>query len=386
MHARAESTAVTVLCVHPGAELFGSDRMFLESVAGIRAAGCEVTVLVPQNGPLVERLAATGARVRITPMLVLRKSLLSPRNWGRLLASAVGGFFRSWGTARRARPDVIYTSTITIPHWPLIARLVGARSVSHVHEAEASGSKLVNRVMYAPHLASATVIVNSEFSLRTIAATLPRLSRRAEVIYNGVEGARDAELPRPELDRPVRAAYVGRLSPRKGPDLLLQAAATLREKGHDVRVDLIGDVFTGYEWYEQELREQAARAEVGVDFHGFVADIWPLVAQADVLVVPSRLDEPFGNTAVEGILALRPVIASDTSGLREAAGGYPTTFLVTPDDASALAQALERVSAEWTTIRAQLQVSAARAEARHSTETYRREIAARVAAKYTDPN
>lgn len=386
MQSRADSTATTVVCAHPGAELFGSDRMFLESVAGLVEAGCHVVAAIPQGGPLVDRLRATGADVHVVPMLVLRKSLLSPRNWFRLVGAAIGGFFRAWNFVRRARPDVVYTSTITIPHWPLAARLAGARSVSHVHEAEASGSRVVNRVMYAPHLVSTSVIVNSEFSLRTIAAALPRLARRADVVYNGVEGAAEPKLPRADLDGTLRAAYVGRLSPRKGPDLLIQAAAALQAKGREVRVDLIGTVFAGYEWYERELREEATAAAVETAFHGFQPDIWPLVARADVLVVPSRLDEPFGNTAVEGVLALRPVIASDTSGLREAAGSYGTAILVAPDDVAALADALERVASEWKTIRDALGPAAAQARRRHAPETYRREIVARVAAKYTDPN
>ncbi len=77
---------------------------------------------------------------------------------------------------------------------------------------------------------------------------------------------------------------------------------------------------------EQELREQAGVSAM-VRWSSSASE--PTCGQCrrpDVLVVPSRVDEPFGNTAVEGILARRPVVASDMSGLRRR-GGYLTTRL-----------------------------------------------------------
>ncbi len=51
----------TVLLVHPGAELFGSDRMLLESAIGLIEAGARVVVALPSSGLLVPELRAAGA-------------------------------------------------------------------------------------------------------------------------------------------------------------------------------------------------------------------------------------------------------------------------------------------------------------------------------------
>jgi len=367
----------TALFAHPGAELFGSDRMVIESVAGSVAAGLRTVVALPSTGPLVDDLRRAGAEVVIVPMLVLRKALLKPRGWGTLIRDTL----RGWGSARRllrkVRPDVVYVNTITIPQWTLAARLSGVPAVSHVHEAEASGNRLVNAVLYAPHTLAAAVLVNSEFSRGTITRSNRRLGERAQVVYNGVLAPASPSPPRPSIEGPLRVLYLGRLSPRKGPDLLIDVTARLAERGIRVDVDLVGSVFDGYEWYEQELRERidAAGLHDRVRLHGFHTDIWPFLDDADVLVVPSRVDEPFGNTAVEGVLALRPVVASDTSGLREATAGHPTTFLVRPDDAGAIADALAEITVLWGELTAQVEESAARATARHAPEAYRRRIA-----------
>lgn len=376
----AIAAGTTVLAVHPGSELFGSDRMFLESVVGLRAVGARVVVALPERGPLVPLLRASGAEVVILPMLVLRKALLRPSGWGQLFTATFRGLGAAWRLIGKVRPDAVYVSTITLPQWPLIARARGIRVVSHVHEAESSANRIVNAALYSPHLAAHRVIFNSRFSLDTAAAVLPALASRGAIAYNGVAGPVHAALPREELTDGLRVLFIGRLSPRKGPDVAVRAVAQLLESGVPARIDILGSVFPGYEWFEEQLRSEAEAAGIAdrVRFLGFRDDIWPVLAENDVLVVPSTLDEPFGNTAVEGVLALRPVIASDTSGLREAAGGYSTARLVAPSDPGALASALTEVAHDWATFRGGVADAAVDASARHSLDGYRHAVAVAV--------
>lgn len=368
----------TALLVHPGAEMFGSDRMLLESATGLIEAGARVIVALPSRGPLDAELRAAGAEVVVIPMLVLRKVLLTPRGLPRLFRDTFRGLGAAWRLVGSVRPDVVYVSTTIIPQWPLVARFRRIRTVSHVHEAEASGSRWVNRILYSPHLVSQRTLMNSHFSLDTVRTALPRLARRSHVVYNGVASPAEPSSPRPSIEGPLRVLYIGRLSPRKGPDLVITAASLLKSRGRPVDVTLLGAVFDGYEWFERDLRAQAEMEEITIDFAGFEPDIWPFLGDADVLVVPSRAEESFGNTAVEGLLALRPVIASDSSGLREAAGGYTTARLIPADDAEALASALAETAEDWSLITATTEKSRAEALHRHSPRRYREAIAALV--------
>ncbi|MCU1552693.1 MAG: wcoF, partial [Arthrobacter sp.] len=68
-----------VLMAHPGAELYGADRVFLESVAAVANHGAAVTVVLPQTGPLVGELERLQVTVLFCPTPVLRKSMLRPR-------------------------------------------------------------------------------------------------------------------------------------------------------------------------------------------------------------------------------------------------------------------------------------------------------------------
>jgi len=93
-----------VLVAHPGADLYGSDRMLLESVDGLVVSGHRVVVALPGPGPLVAHLQRRGAEIRFMPMPVLRKSALRPRGMVRLLAQGVRSLRPAVSVLRETRP------------------------------------------------------------------------------------------------------------------------------------------------------------------------------------------------------------------------------------------------------------------------------------------
>src|SRR5699024_5942754 len=146
---------------------------------------------------------------------------------------------------------------------------------------------------------------------------------------------------------PARVVVVGRLSPRKGIDVAVEAVGLLGRRGHDVRLEVCGTTFEGYEWFEDELRERITALDLAdrVELRGYVRPTWGVLASADVVLVPSRA-EPFGNTAVEALLAGRPLVASAVQGLVEIVDDGRTGLLVTPADPVALADGIERLLAD----------------------------------------
>jgi GT2 family glycosyltransferase len=359
-----------LLVVHPGAELYGSDRVLLESVVALLARG-PVTVVLPGPGPLVARLEAAGARVQLCRMPVLRKSVLRPAGLLGLLRDAVLGLPAAVRLLR-AHPAGVYVSTTILPSWVLLGRLAGRRVVCHVHEAEWPGPAVLHRLLLAPLLLAGTVVTNSRFTDRVLTGLLPALGRRSVVVPNALPAV--APVPaRRRLTGPVRLLYVGRLSPRKGPDVAVAALAELVDRGVDAELTVVGSVFAGYEWFEAELRDQVVAAGLGdrVRFLGFRSDTSAALAEADVVLVPSVLDESFGNTAVEGVLAARPTVVSGLAGLREAVQGYGCALVVPPGRAGEWADAVQRVVAGWSHYRATAAADAAVAAERHAPDRYR---------------
>ena len=348
----------------------------LETVDALVAAGRRVVVTLPADGPLVQLIEARGARVELCLSPVLRKSALRPVGMVKLLLETARSLPASISLIRRSGAAVVLVNTVTIPFWIPVGRLVRRPVICHVHEAEASASSVIKRALALPLLLANKLIVNSRFSLGVLTSSFARLGRKATVVLNAVAGPGQPTLARAGLDGVVRLLYIGRLSPRKGPDVAIEAVNVLRARGVRASLDLVGAPFPGYEWFEQDLRDLVRRKDLGgaVTFHGFQSDVWPHLLSADVVVVPSVKDEPFGNTAVESVLSARPVVVSATSGLQEAVEGYGSAQQVRPADPHALADAIGRVHDDWPTFREKAFQDAQTAAERHAPAEYARRV------------
>lgn len=127
---------------------------------------------------------------------------------------------------------------------------------------------------------------------------------------------------------------LGRLSPEKGHDVLLDAWAKAGLGARDdLRLVLIGDGAA-----REALEAQAAGLGLDVHFAGWRTDPHACLGAADRFVLPSRT-EGLPVALLESMAAGVPVVATDVGGvahaLRDGAG-----WVVPPEDAGALAGAL----------------------------------------------
>ena len=364
------------LVANPSADLYGSDRMMLETVRGLVAADWEVLVAASASGPLASLVKDAGARFVVVPAPVLRRSNLSIGGLARLGLDVVRGIGPLLRLVRTVRPDVLYVSTLTIPLWLFVGRLSRVPVVNHLHEAESSVHPVARLGLTLPTRMAHVVICNSA-ETRRVARASGASQTRTVVIYNGVAGPPVVCPPRDGISAP-RLLYVGRLSPRKGVDIAIETLAQLHDAGMAATLDLVGDVFPGYEGYREQLHVQVARhgLEGFVRFVGFCDDVWPSLAAADIVLVPSRAEESFGNVVVEAALSARPVVVSDHSGLREAAGGMAGARLVSSADPTAMAHAVRTFVDNWKHARQLALEDSGHIAAAFGTERYRRQMVA----------
>jgi glycosyltransferase involved in cell wall biosynthesis len=111
--------------------------------------------------------------------------------------------------------------------------------------------------------------------------------------------------------------FLGRLSEKKSPELLLNAFAAIPERIGGKEVHL---VFAGPDEGSMlaRLQQQAAQLALSprVHFSGPVFDAakWSAYRDADVFVLPSQ-NENFGNTAAEAVAAGTPVVVTRQCGI-----------------------------------------------------------------------
>ena len=140
--------------------------------------------------------------------------------------------------------------------------------------------------------------------------------------------------------------FLGRLSSKKSPDLLLQAFAMLCAQTGNECLQL---VFAGPDdaGMQDKLRRMAAELEITsrVRFCGalFGDDKWSAYRDADVFVLPSQ-NENFGNTAAEAIAAGTPVIVTQQCGIAPLLANI--AGLVVAHDTASISCAIQRLIAE----------------------------------------
>ncbi|MFD7525237.1 glycosyltransferase family 4 protein [Paenibacillus chitinolyticus] len=133
--------------------------------------------------------------------------------------------------------------------------------------------------------------------------------------------------------------YVGRLAPEKGLDALVRAFASLPE-AFRAKCALI---LAGDGPMRAELEKRLAPYP-DVRFCGFVEgrELAELYAAADVFVFPSA-SETFGNVVLEAMASGTAVVGVNAGGVADNVRHGYTGLLCPPDDASALAAAVQRL-------------------------------------------
>jgi len=215
--------------------------------------------------------------------------------------------------------------------------------------------------------ASAVIATSRQEVEELVSGGIPR--EKVALRRNGVEAP--SPLPERGTFRQVQGIsadtklilFLGRLSAKKSPEMLLQAVGNLPAEIGGKPVML---VFAGPDEgkMQKQLEEEASRQDVRkrVRFIGpvFGTDKWAAYRDADVFVLPS-LNENFGNTAAEAVAVGTPVVVSERCGIAPLLAGE--AGLSVKHESAALTEALQRVLSE-DDLHARLSAGCARVAAR----------------------
>lgn len=162
---------------------------------------------------------------------------------------------------------------------------------------------------------------------------------RILVVPLGLDTARWAHQP-PRVSAPrLRFGYIGSLQPAKGVDILVRAFTRLA--GDQVELRVHGGDKPGDSFADRLKRTRDPR----IRFLGQYDNrrLPELLAQVDVVVIPSMWHETFSIVAHEALLARLPVVAAAAGALPEVVEDNVNGLLVPPADEDALHDALARL-------------------------------------------
>ncbi len=314
----------------------GSDRSLLDFVLSLDRDVFTPFMILRTGDPLTERYRNAGCTVAEIPFVPPRRAL----EWGKLAR-----FFLAYGPhvfetsrlLRRWKIDVVHVNTINNLQCPVAARLAGCLLVWHVREM--TGDSRIGRAMRAMVARIAHLVMTCSDA---VSVTLSACGDRVHTVYDGIDLS---EYPDPgglDRERAPIIACIGRLEHWKGQHVLVEALADVFREHPEARAWIVGGSAVNKPAYLPALQRRCSELDIAarVEFMGIRHDIPDLLQQAALLVLPSVTPEPFGRTVVEAMAASCPPVATGAGGPLESIEHGVSGLLVTPDDAGALAGAI----------------------------------------------
>jgi glycosyltransferase involved in cell wall biosynthesis len=332
---------VRLLTIQPVAERGGSDQALVRMLRSLPPAAFECHVVVPADPPLRPEIEAAGAAVHVVPMARLSTSHRAPE-WTRYAAGWPVAVARIVALVRRLDIDVVHTNSLHSWYGWAAAALTGRPHVWHAREitVQSSAALRVERVL-TRHFATRVLAVSQAVADQLPGADVVVLHETADPTeFAPVRaGTFRAEVGIPD-DAPL-IGMVGRIDTWKGVEVLLDALPLVQDRLPDAHLVVAGAPVAGKEGYAEALRVLAATLP-HTHWLGPRTDVGALLADLDVLALPSTEPEPYGRAAVEALACGTPVVMTDAGGPREiaAAAAPGAADLVAPGDAAALAATL----------------------------------------------
>jgi glycosyltransferase involved in cell wall biosynthesis len=339
--------ALRVLWFSHSSAVGGAEIGLIEAVTALRHHGIESTVVVPNEGPLVDRLRHANVPVLVHPYRWWMT--LAPSRKGRtknLLALVdIRRVRRLARLIKSTGADVVVTNTITIALPAIAARFAGVANIWYVREYGLDdhslefdvGDRLAYRLI---DRLSRAVIVNS-------------LTLRSHLLDHGVSTAEavaytvavpEGYAQPPPSGETLQLVLVGAVKPGKGHEDAVRALAGAIRAGTRARLTFVGPALDTFSETVSKLATELGVNE-HVRFTGFLEDPFAEMAAADVCLVCSRR-EAFGRATIEAMKCGRPVIGAASGATAELVQDEVTGLLYPAGDVDALADAIVRVDGD----------------------------------------
>jgi len=331
------------------AGLYGAERSLLELVTElVQEHGAVCPVILPGDGPLKQRLEEVGAATYIADYSHWFDPKVLPEEEINVLCrrNAQSVLYSIGEVIAKINPDVVVTNTMVIPWGAITASFLGKPHVWFIREFGEADHGLKPFMPFSATLdfikaLSDLIITNSEAVRRALFPD--ESSDKVFTIYPYVT------IPEAALRQQGSSCFTRATSAKlvvsgpvhdgKGQKDAVLAARELVRRGKDVELIVIGDCSTKYaEHLKAIVRDENLQEHV--KFIGFTENPYPIVNQADIVLVCSR-NEAFGRVTVEGMLLKKPVIGTDSGGTPELIKDGTTGLLYRPGDHKQLADRIE---------------------------------------------
>lgn len=321
-----------ILFVHPSVELYGADKILLYILEILSEKKHELTVLLPKNGMLIGCIKDISSDIKIVTdeRLPIAHSKLGLTDY----ISLPNKIRQIEKLFPKKSFDIVYCNTLATVL--LLYTNWSKKRICHVHEI--IENKLLNFAFsFLLRFRTKNVICVSHRVKNNLL-----FSKKYSVVHNGIPDLAKADFQN-EVSDVVRFALPGRFMPKKGQWFLIEALKLLqKEYLENIHVSLYGSPPPNRPEYLDELKNAVKNTGVEsvISLKPFTSDISQIYKDANVILVPSLMADPFPTTVLESLMFSRPVITTNNGGAVEILNNEYAK-IISPNDVMAFAEALK---------------------------------------------
>lgn len=308
-----------VVCCVPGSsgDWGGASRVFFTNIKLINRKKYKLLVLLPEDGPIVPDLEKQGIAYRIWRMHGFNGFI-----------QYVSDIWRCVCLFRKHKVDILdFNGTGGWrPAEIIAAKILRIPIVMHYHV-------VIERPGPFVRFAS-LVIANSEFTAKKSHTD----NAPIDVVYCSVDldrfdSAKNIKHEFGLSHDDIVISFIGQIREIKGVDLFIRLAKCIKDD--HVKFLIVGECRDA-EKYEGSYTRERLNQEIGDSSHiiyaGYRSDVQNLYCMSDIIVMPSRWDEPFGLINIEAGAARKPIVATNVGGIPEIVKNGENGFLVERGD------------------------------------------------------
>lgn len=330
------SETIRVLFVIPAFYRNGAISLYI-SLAQELAANNNITVEILATRKLAVQSHLPQAPVKYSILEKQSKVTRLPKLFSQIMRSAMNTdlVILTWENGL-----FLPTLAARILRKPVLAIVQNNIQKAALNYPQRKGGKRIRRwaYAYAQAVICASKALTTSVEAEADKAKIVAISNGIDLTQVRARSTEPATFPFLSDDLPFIVG-IGRLSPQKGFDILIQAHAEVIRQGHKHRLVLIGE---GDDLADLLALAQQLNVSKSVVFTGFLDNPYPVLAKASLFCLSSRY-EGFGLVVAEATALSVPTIATDCiSGPREILNHGEYGDLVEPESVTALAAAIGR--------------------------------------------
>lgn len=316
-----------ILYLHAGAEMYGADIVLLQLMKNLDKSKYKLHIILPCDGPLVDKMKAIGAEVKVLPYPILRRKYFNPKG---IIQYANEYMDKNKVLVQYCKDnniEIIHSNTMAVLQGGYLRKKLNIFNVWHIHEI-ITKPKFVNKILCKIISKRANRVVAVSNAVRNHLLNTGYFTKTpVDVIYNGVDNDVFNESNKTDYlrkhygikDGEIVVGMIGRVNSWKGQESFLQAINEFLPKYPNVKAIMVGGVFNGEEWRMDQLKkavnESPCKDRIIID--DYREDSKNLHCLFDIFVLPSTSPDPLPTVVLEAMASAKPVIGYRHGGVTE---------------------------------------------------------------------